>query len=218
MRRLTPLLVLACVVASCGGKGGGSQTTTNAQAQTRTSGCTTVEAPAAARRSETKPTQPIDTTKTYDVVVKTNCGSFTIRLDPKGAPHTVASFVALAREKFFDGTIFHRIVPGFVIQGGDPTQTGDGGPGYTTVDKPPANARYTHGVVAMAKTSVQPAGTSGSQFFVVTAQDAALPPDYAIVGKVTKGLDVVDRIGKLGDQNEQPTRVVEIEHATVTVS
>ncbi len=83
-----------------------------------------------------------------------------------------------------------------MIQGGDPTGTGTGGPGYSTVDKPPANAKYTHGVVAMAKTATEPAGTAGSQFFVVTAPDAGLPPDYAIVGKVTKGLDVVDRIGE----------------------
>jgi len=218
MRRLGLLLALACLLAGCGGSGGGSQTTTQAQAQSQKGGCTPVEAPAATRRTATKPTEPIDATKRYDVVMKTNCGSFTIRLDPKQSPHTVASFVSLVRKKFFDGTIFHRIAPGFVIQGGDPTQTGAGGPGYTTVDRPPASARYTHGVVAMAKTSVQPPGTAGSQFFVVTAKDAGLTPDYAIIGKVTKGLDVVDRIGKLGDQNEQPTRVVEIEHATVSVS
>ena len=104
------------------------------------------------------------------------------------------------------------------IQAGDPTATGEGGPGYTTVDAPPASAAYTHGVVAMAKTAAQPAGTAGSQFFVVTAANAGLPPDYAIIGKVTSGLDVVDRIGKLGDQSEQPTEVVEIEQATVTTS
>ena len=105
-----------------------------------------------------------------------------------------------------------------MIQGGDPSQSGSGGPGYTTVDKPPANASYTHGVVAMAKTQSEPAGTAGSQFFVVTGADAGLPPDYAIVGKVTSGLDVVDRIGALGDANEQPTEVVEITKATVETS
>ena len=104
-----------------------------------------------------------------------------------------------------------------VGQGGDPTATGSGGPGYTTVDPPPPSARYTHGVVATAKTPTEPAGTSGSQFFVVTAPDAQLPPDYAILGRVVSGLDVVDRIGRLGDQaTEQPTEVVEIERATVT--
>ena len=121
----------------------------------------------------------------------------------------------LARSGFYDGTIFHRIVPGFVIQGGDPTQSGSGGPGYKTVDKPPADARYTRGVVAMAKTGAEAAGTSGSQFFVVTADDAQLPPDYAIVGKVVDGLDVVERIGELGDANQQPTQNVVISKVTV---
>jgi cyclophilin family peptidyl-prolyl cis-trans isomerase len=219
MRRL-PLLALVAVLAACGGKGGGGTTTTTAQTETQAgaSGCTTVEAPAAAARTGKKPAQPLDAAKTYDVVVRTNCGTFTIRLDQKQSPKTTASFVALTRAGFFDKTIFHRIVPGFVIQGGDPTATGTGGPGYTTVDKPPASASYRHGVVAMAKTGAQPPGTSGSQFFVVTAENAGLPPDYAIIGKVTKGLDVVDRIGKLGDTSEQPTQVVEIEQATVTVS
>ncbi len=82
----------------------------------------------------------------------TSCGSFTIRLDQKTAPNTAASFAALAENGFYDGTVFHRIVPGFVIQGGDPTGTGTGGPGYSIVDAPPENATYTRGVVAMAKT------------------------------------------------------------------
>jgi cyclophilin family peptidyl-prolyl cis-trans isomerase len=210
--RLVPLLAIVCLLAACGGgkKGGG---TTAAQA---TNGCTSVNAPSTGARSHAKPTTSLDPSKTYDVVIKTNCGSFTIQLDQKQSPNAAASFVALVQAKYFDQTIFHRIVPGFVIQGGDPTASGEGGPGYTTVDKPPATAAYTHGVVAMAKTAAQPAGAAGSQFFVVTANDAGLPPDYAIIGKVTSGLDVVDRIGKLGDQNEQPTQVVEIEQATVS--
>ena len=94
---------------------------------------------------------------------------FTIRLAVKTSPATTASFVSLARKGYFDHTIFHRIVPGFVIQGGDPTATGAGGPGYTTVDRPPSSTRYTLGVAAMAKARHQPAGAGGSQFFVVTA-------------------------------------------------
>jgi len=105
-----------------------------------------------------------------DAVVKTSEGTFTIRLDVKDSPNAVASFEKLAKKGFFKGTIFHRIVPGFVIQGGDPTGTGTGGPGYTTTDPPPTNARYTHGVVAMAKTATESPGTAGSQFFVVTAR------------------------------------------------
>ena len=121
------------------------------------------------------------------LVVETNCGSFTIELDQKTAPKTSASLVSLAESGFFDSTTFHRVVPGFVIQGGDPTGTGTGGPGYNTVDVPPADATYTKGVVAMAKTGAEAPGTSGSQFFVVTGADVGLPPEYAIVGKVTEG-------------------------------
>src|SRR5439155_1121635 len=127
--------------------------------------------------------------KKYALVLQTNCGSFVIALDQTLAPHTVASLVSLARAGFYDGTIFHRIVPGFVIQGGDPTQTGAGGPGYKTVDRPPASARYVKGVVAMAKTQLERPGTSGSQFFVVTAADAGLTPDYAIDARVVHCAD-----------------------------
>jgi cyclophilin family peptidyl-prolyl cis-trans isomerase len=109
-------------------------------------------------------------------------------------------------------------VPGFVIQGGDPTGTGAGGPGYQTHDKVPANAAYTHGVVAMAKSGAEPPGTAGSQFFVVTQDAPQLPPDYAIVGKVTEGLDVVDAIGALGDASEQPTQPIVIEDVRVETS
>ena len=152
------------------------------------------------------------------MTIQTNCGTFTIQLDPTESPNAVGSFVELALKGFFDHTIFHRIVPGFVIQGGDPTGTGSGGPGYETVDTPPADAIYTHGVVAMAKASDEAPGTAGSQFFIVTPPRASLTPDYAIIGKVTTGLKVVDLIGTLGQPNEQPVQVVELETATVTVS
>ncbi len=132
-------------------------------------------------------------------VVQTSCGSFEIELDTKQAPITTNSFAYLAEEGFYDDLTFHRIVPEFVIQGGDPLGTGTGGPGYKVVEKPPANLAYTKGVVAMAKSSAEPPGTSGSQFYVVTGADAGLPPEYALVGKVSEGLDVVERIGKLRD-------------------
>jgi cyclophilin family peptidyl-prolyl cis-trans isomerase len=119
---------------------------------------------------------------------------------------------------FFDGTTFHRVVPGFVIQGGDPTGTGAGGPGYQTVDPPPQSAAYTRGVVAMAKTAVEPAGTSGSQFFVVTGANVGLPPDYAIVGKVTAGLKAVDAIAALGVGDGPPSQPVVIRKVTVEES
>src|ERR671937_3108754 len=119
-------------------------------------GCTRVVKPAPKRNGGRKPPRTrLDPRRIYDVTLVTNCGQFAIRLDVRHSPHTSASFFQLARTHFFDKTVFHRIVPGFVIQGGDPTGTGTGGPGYTTVDRPPASARYSLGVVAMAKTQAQ---------------------------------------------------------------
>jgi cyclophilin family peptidyl-prolyl cis-trans isomerase len=218
LRRGLPLALFAAaalLAAGCGGK----KEEAPAAASTDANGCATVSAPEPGERSEPKPTKRLDASKTYELTLDTNCGDFTIWLDVKHAPATTASLVSLARHGYFDHTVFHRIVPGFVIQGGDPTASGTGGPGYKTLDKPRASARYTHGVVAMAKTQTEPAGTSGSQFFVITGKDAGLPADYAVVGKVTKGLAVVDRIGALGDPTtEQPTETIEIEKATVAVS
>jgi cyclophilin family peptidyl-prolyl cis-trans isomerase len=152
---------------------------------------------------------------TYQLAFKTNQGDFTIELDRDKAPCASASFVGLTEKGFFDGLKFHRIVPGFVIQGGDPKGDGTGGPGYSTVDEPPEDAKYTKGVVAMAKTLSDPRGTAGSQFFIVTAEDAGLPPDYAVLGEVVEGLDVVEKIGKLGGPDEQPTQDVVIESVQV---
>ena len=206
-------IALVLVAAGCGGSKQAEQTTT------KENGCRAVEAPAPRDDGGRKPPAArLDGTKKYALVVQTNCGSFVVALDQRRAPQTSASLVSLASDGFFDRTIFHRIVPGFVIQGGDPTQTGGGGPGYKTVDPPPAGARYLKGVVAMAKTAAEPPGTAGSQFFVVTGADVGLPAEYAIVGKVVKGLGVVDRIGALGDETEQPTETVEIEHVRVTAS
>lgn len=153
---------------------------------------------------------------THTVTATTNLGTFAFSLDVKDSPCTTSSFASLARKGFFNGLIFHRIVPGFVIQGGDPNGNGSGGPGYSVVDKPPAGTQYTRGVVAMAKTSAEPAGTSGSQFFVVTGANVGLTPDYALLGKVTSGLAVVERIGRLGNASEQPTRRVVIQKMTVS--
>ena len=158
-------------------------------------GCKQVDKPAAKKNGgQTPPDKPLGPNEHPELTFTTNCGSFTVRLDPKLAPKTGASLVKLARNGFYDDTVFHRIVPGFVIQGGDPTQSGSGGPGYSTVDPPPAGASYTKGVVAMAKTAAEPPGTSGSQFFIVTAPEAPLEPDYALLGEVVGGKDVVNRI------------------------
>jgi cyclophilin family peptidyl-prolyl cis-trans isomerase len=224
-------LALALCLAGLGGAGCGSDdepqkgsapappppTTTAAD------GCRDVRLPAPKPEgTEQRPSAPLPAGKRFSVTFSTTCGDFTVRLDPRQAPRTAASLVALARSGFYDNTVFHRIVPGFVIQGGDPTGSGQGGPGYSTRDVPPRDARYTQGVVAMAKTAEEPPGTAGSQFYVVTGEDAGLPPEYAIVGKVSEGLDVVRRIGELGDpasgQEGAPSRPVVIEKATVAES
>jgi peptidyl-prolyl cis-trans isomerase B (cyclophilin B) len=203
------VVALAAAAAGCGGGGSGSTTST--------AGCADVGAPAPrAGGGQEAPTEQLDAGKTWTLTFDTSCGTFVVTLDLASAPHTAASLVSLARAGYFDDTVFHRIVPGFVIQGGDPTQSGTGGPGYSTVDPPAQDTTYGKGVVAMAKTAAEPAGTAGSQFFVVTGDDAGLPPDYAVVGTVTEGLDVVERIGALGDPTtQQPLQPVVIDSVTV---
>jgi cyclophilin family peptidyl-prolyl cis-trans isomerase len=218
------LAVLA--LAGCGGGSGngGGGTSVAARANQQTVGdaakpvCTKAVAHTHPDGGYPNKHVKLDSSKTYRLVFETNCGSFTVTLDPKLAPNAAGSLVSLAERGFFNDTFFHRIVPGFIIQGGDPTATGTGGPGYKTHDSVAANASYVKGVVAMAKSQLDPAGTAGSQFFVVTGQDAGLTPDYAVVGKVTSGLDVVDKIGALGDTQQQPTENVVISHVRVETS
>jgi peptidyl-prolyl cis-trans isomerase B (cyclophilin B) len=227
MRRPLALLALLAMLAGCGGgddkketaKQAGGKTATAATQQKKTAttpardgGLTRCVKAAAPRPKDTqkipKPTRKLDPDKTYQAVLDTSCGRFTVTLDVKRAPKTGASFVYLAKRGFYDNTIFHRIVPGFVIQGGDPRGTGQGGPGYSVVEPPPSDVKYTKGIVAMAKTEIEDPGTSGSQFYVVTADDAQLPPDYALLGKVTAGQDVVDRIAlvRTDETNPDPSR------------
>jgi peptidyl-prolyl cis-trans isomerase B (cyclophilin B) len=215
-------LVLALAAAGCGSDDdgdAGEDTTTTETSSAAGGECESVDAPEA-RQPETReaPKEPLDDETTYSLVLETSCGSFTIELDTELAPNTSASLVALAEDGYFDDTTFHRVVTGFVIQGGDPTARGDGGPGYQTTDMPPSDAAYVKGVVAMAKTEVEPPGTSGSQFFVVTGADIGLPPDYAIVGEVSEGIETVDRIDALGQGDGPPSQPVVIETVTVEES
>ena len=226
---LLALGALALVaLAGCGSgddKGDGDTSTQAADTSTTASSgpCEAVDAPAPkGEQSLGKPKLKLDPSKTWLVRVVTNCGDFTIQLDVARAPKTAASFASLTKQGFYDDLTFHRIAQGFVIQGGDPQGTGTGGPGYTIVEKPPRGVAYTHGVVAMAKTATEPDGASGSQFFVVTAEDAGLPPQYAVAGRVTEGLDVVDAIGALPLQqganptDGPPAEPVVIESATLS--
>jgi cyclophilin family peptidyl-prolyl cis-trans isomerase len=169
----------------------------------------------------------LDPHKTYQVTVVTNCGTFAFALDVKDSPKTAASIYVLVKRGFFNGLTFHRVVAGFVIQGGDPSGNGSGGPGYTVVEPPPSNTQYVRGDVAMAKTQTDPRGSSGSQFFVVTAANATqsngLTPDYALLGRVVSGLGVVEAIGALPTnppppQGGAPSPAVVMSRVTVASS
>jgi cyclophilin family peptidyl-prolyl cis-trans isomerase len=163
------------------------------------------------------PTARLDAGATWLVNVTTSCGRFTITLDVKRAPKTASSFASLARLGFYNGLTFHRVVRGDLIQGGDPRGDGTGGPGYKTVEPPPGDLHYTRGVVAMARQEIEDAGTAGSQFFIVTGPDAQLNPEYALVGRVTAGMDTADRIAVLPtDPNtDQPLQPVVIDAMSV---
>ena len=214
---LTIVLATATLaVAGCGGGGdGGKSVSTSASSQGK--GCERVPQPAPKGvHRQAAPSFRLSPKKTYVAAVETSCGTFELKLDPKQAPRTGGSFDTLARKGFYDNLTFHRIVPGFVIQGGDPRGTGTGGPGYKVRERPPADVVYSEGVAAMANAGNEPPGTSGSQFFVVTAADANLPPDYALLGEVSGGLDVVKRIGQVKTgQDERPLEPVVIKRIKI---
>ena len=221
------LLACALLLAACGGGDSEQEAgstpapdATETAAPAEAAGCEKVAAPKPRKAAKLpKPTQELSAGKTYVARVLTSCGEFEITLDPKRAPRTGGSFASLVDKRFYDGLSFHRIVAGFVIQGGDPEGNGSGGPGYSVTERPPEDLTYTKGVVAMAKTATDPAGTSGSQFFVVTGEDAGLPPDYALLGKVTKGQEVVDKIGVVEvGPDEAPTKPVVIRQIRIEES
>jgi peptidyl-prolyl cis-trans isomerase B (cyclophilin B) len=197
------------LLAGCGGGGGGEgETSADLPA-----GCSEASAPPARQVNLPPPDETLRGPAT--AVVETSCGTFEIALDTERAPTTTSSFAYLARQGAYEDTAFHRIVPGFVIQGGDPTGSGTGGPGYFVDEQPPENLSYVRGVVAMAKTAAEPPGRSGSQFFVVTQPDAGLTPDYALLGRVSAGMDVVDRIESLGSPDGIPKAPVVIRGITI---
>lgn len=208
--------VVAVLVALLIVTGGSNTSGDSESAGVPAEGCREVSAPVPKQVNLTAPgdIEPVGGT----AVVATSCGTFKIALDAEQAPTTVASFENLVNEGVYDGTTFHRIVPGFVIQGGDPAGDGTGGPGYTVDEAPPQDLAYLQGVVAMAKSEAEPPGRSGSQFFVVLSADAGLPPDFALVGEVSEGFDVVEAIAGLGDEaspDGTPLAPVLIEQVTL---
>lgn len=171
--------------------------------------------PMTTKRYTTAPAMTIDTLKKYTATLSTDKGDIVIALDPAIAPITVNNFVFLAKDHFYDGTIFHRTISGFMIQGGDPEGTGRGGPGYQFADEK-VTSEYKRGTVAMANAGPN---TNGSQFFIMHA-DYALPKNYVIFGHVTSGMDVVDAIAtaptKPGGEGSSPVTSVVVK--TVDIS
>lgn len=228
-RRTAAIALSAALLGGCGGSvSSGSHAQRAARpAGPLPAGCRSVKAPPPKGPQHLRaPATRLDPAKRWTLTLQTNCGAIAIRLAVGRAPKTAASVASLARQGFYDGLTFHRIAHGadggpFVIQGGDPLGDGQGGPGYSVVEAPPPGTRYLKGTVAMAKTATDPPGASGSQFFIVTALAAQLPPDYALLGTVTGDASAVARIAAVKSgppPDERPLAPVVIEHASVTAA
>lgn len=219
------LFLLGCGSSQTGKTGVDSRASSTADTSSSTDqGCRTVSAPAPEGSQHIpKPTIALNPAKNYVVDLQTNCGPIAIELAVREAPKTSASFAYLVKRGFYNGLTFHRVVAGFVIQGGDPDGNGSGGPGYTVVEKPPADLQYTEGVVAMAKTTTDPSGASGSQFFIVAGSNAGLPPQYALLGRVVSGKQTVQKIDHVSTkdgpdgENSTPSIPIVIHKATLSV-
>jgi peptidyl-prolyl cis-trans isomerase B (cyclophilin B) len=202
------VLALAAVAAGCGEN-------SDEEGAGLPPGCKRVPEPAPKRVDLRPPKARAAPSKPLSAVVETSCGDFRIALATTRAPKTTGSFVHLARHRVYEDTPFHYMDRA-VIQGGDPRGNGTGGPGYFIDEPPPPNLAYTRGTVAMARTEVEPPGRSGSQFFVVTAADAGLAPTLALLGRITEGMDVVDRIRSLRGAGDKPRAPVVIERVTLS--
>jgi cyclophilin family peptidyl-prolyl cis-trans isomerase len=157
------------------------------------------------------PPQTVSRRDHLTAIVKTNCGRFRIRLDTRRFPVIVNSFVYLARSGFYNGLHFDRVVPHFVVEGGDPRGNGTSGPGYRVIEPPPLDFRYRVGTVAMGKARDEARGQAGSNFFIVLGGGGYIAPDYAVLGRIRAGMDTVRRIGSLGSASEKPRQVVRID-------
>ena len=229
-RFLAALAVVTIVAAGCGSDDDGSDSATvdvaapDGVAETNDTGsadtgCPPVDGADSQTRSfDSAPPMCLDPDASYEAVVTTNNGEFTIAVDPQTAPVAANNFVFLARNQYFDDTVCHRIIPNFVVQCGDPTATGTGGPGYTIVDEPPAAGQYEIGSIAMAKTPAP--DSAGSQFFIITGSDgAALPPEYALFGRVIDGFETaVQVMAAAGTPDGVPSEPIEIQSIRIIQS
>jgi cyclophilin family peptidyl-prolyl cis-trans isomerase len=160
------------------------------------------------------PPMCLDLSKRYSAEIVTSKGSMIFALDAIGAPRTVNNFVVLARYHFYEDIFFHRVIPGFVVQGGDPTGTGTGGPGYRFEDELPAPGKYKLGSLAMANAGPD---TNGSQFFVISGPSGSkLPPSYSLFGQLVKGEEVLKAIESVGSSDGTPRERVVIERVVIT--
>jgi cyclophilin family peptidyl-prolyl cis-trans isomerase len=237
MRFVAAAVVAAAITAGCGSDDGESISTTVAEADggaatndttnntetadpaTAAVDCPPVDGAESQTRSfDVAPPMCLEPGVSYEAVVTTNKGEFTIAIDPETAPVAANNFVFLARNQYFDDTVCHRIIPNFVVQCGDPTATGTGGPGYTIVDEPPAAGQYRIGSIAMAKTPAP--DSAGSQFFIITGSDgAALPPEYALFGQVTDGFETtVEAMAAAGSPDGVPSEPIEIQSIRIVRS
>jgi cyclophilin family peptidyl-prolyl cis-trans isomerase len=225
---VTTAVVAALILAACGGS---EPTTTTVpevpleivpsnyiqfRAQPTACEADTAE-PLSAMQFDAPADMGLDSSTPILVTMSTSCGDIEIELQPAIAPETVNSFVFLATEGYFDGTVFHRVIPGFVAQGGDQSATGTGSPGYTIPDEfPPPGVGYDRGVLAMANAGP---GTTGSQFFIVV-EDTELPPQFAIFGRVVDGFDVLERMQQvpLGISPTSPDPVASTPLETIYVN
>jgi len=185
--------------------------------------CTTTQPPKGATVNQsTPPPMTITPAKNYFATFNTSCGQILVSLDVKDSPNTVNSFVYLANKGFYNGLTFHRVAKNFAVQGGDPSGNGSGGPGYSVQDKVPAGVSYGLGTVAMAKTGAEPAGTSGSQFFIVPVDTAAgnYTPDYAVLGHVTVGTVAVQKMNALAPASGDgpPTQPIYIYNIVISTT
>jgi len=166
------------------------------------------------QRFDAPPPMCIDPAHRYSATMETSKGTLVIALDAVSAPKTVNNFVFLARYHYFDGIVFHRIIPGFVVQGGDPEGSGRGGPGYRFEDELPQSGRYQIGSLAMANAGPD---TNGSQFFIISGPDGArLPPQYSLFGEVVSGGEVVQALDAAGTKGGKPKERVTIDRVTIT--
>jgi|RhiMethySRZTD1v2_1073278.scaffolds.fasta_scaffold528712_2 cyclophilin family peptidyl-prolyl cis-trans isomerase len=220
-------LALAVAVAACSSSGGGASTP-SAQSQPSATAAPAASAPAVSAPAGSAPAQSagaqgedcptaaptaLPAGETREVTIETDLGNIVIDVEADLGPLAAGNFVALAECGFYDGVVFHRIMPGFVIQGGDPTGTGSGGPGYEFPNDP-VSVAYDRGVVAMANAGRD---TNGSQFFIVL-DEAGLPPDYSVFGRVTSGMEVADEIAagpSTGGQSGQALQPVAMNRVTV---